>query len=135
MAVVVSLPSSERAAPRHAVDAAVTITDSTGVVARGRTRNVSHGGLCAVVSRSVARGVTVEISMALDFGEAGVSEPLVVAARVVWSTPFVDGDQVGVTFVGLTPTQRSFLDMFIRYLTSTDGERRARDTRDPFDDR
>jgi len=115
--VVAAISSPQRAAPRHAIDAEVTLSGPTGPLARGRTRNLSAGGLCAVVSHPIARGTTLEVSISLVFEEHGLSEPLSLPVRVVWCTSFVAGEQVGLAFLPLRREQASYLDMFIRFLT------------------
>lgn len=120
--VVASLPSSERAFPRHAVDAAITLARGGEIVARGRTRNLSRGGLCAVVGAAVPRGAVVDVGISLVFSADGVSEPLTLPARVVWCTSFSDAEQIGVSFLPLDPTQAAYLDMFIRYLVTHDDD-------------
>lgn len=120
--VVASLPSSERAFPRHAVDAAITLARGGEIVARGRTRNLSRGGLCAVVGAAVPRGAVVDVGISLVFSTDGVSEPLTLPARVVWCTSFSDAEQIGLSFLPLDPTQASYLDMFIRYLVTHDDD-------------
>jgi hypothetical protein len=54
--------------------------------------------------------------MALVFDEETFSEPLDVRARVVWCTPLGAKYQIGTTFLGLTNENRTYLDMFLRYL-------------------
>ncbi len=115
-------PQPERAFPRHAIDAEVTLTQSGVALARGRTRNLSRGGLCAVVGTPVARGVVVDVAIALVFEADGVSEPLTLPARVVWCTSFSDAEQVGLAFLPLDATRASYLDMFIRYLSEHPGD-------------
>jgi hypothetical protein len=116
MAVVADVPQPQRAAPRHAIDAEVTLSGSVGPLAHGRTRNLSTGGLCAVMSAPIARGTTVEVAIALVFEESGLSEPLTLPARVVWCTAVVEGEQVGLAFLPLRPDQAAYLEMFIRFL-------------------
>lgn len=120
--VVASLPQPSRAFPRHAVDAEIALLRGGEVVARGRTRNLSRGGLCAVVGAAVARGAVVEVSISLVFSAEGVSEPLTLPARVVWCTSFSDAEQIGLSFLPLDATQAAYLDMFIRYLVTHDDD-------------
>jgi hypothetical protein len=109
-----------RQSPRFAVEVAVTMIGA-GEPATGRTSNVSRGGLCATVDRTVARGATIEVEIALVFDESSISEPIVLPARVVWVTELGPGQhQVGVSFVALPPQQKTYLDMFIRYLEEAD---------------
>ena len=128
------LTQPQRAAPRHAIDAEVTLSGPSGPLAHGRTRNLSTGGLCAVVSAPIARGATIAVAISLVFEESGLSEPLTLPARVVWCTGTVDGEQVGLAFLPLRPDQSAYLDMFIRFLVRTHEHDSAEklDTDDPF---
>ncbi|MEZ4399659.1 MAG: PilZ domain-containing protein [Kofleriaceae bacterium] len=127
-----SLPQPQRAYPRHAVDAEISLSIGGDLLARGRTRNLSRGGLCAVIGTVVPRGATVLVSISLVFSTDGVSEPLVVPARVAWCTAFSDAVQVGLAFLPLAATTASYLDMFIRFLTQPDDDA-AGDDPSPFD--
>lgn len=126
---VASLPSPQRAFPRHAVDAEVTLRHGGVVVAQGRSRNLSRGGLCALLDRPVARGVAVEVAVALVFASDGVSdgvsEPLTLPARVVWCVGYEQGEQVGVSFLPLDAPTASYLDMFIRFLADRGDDDRS----------
>lgn len=121
-----------RAAPRHAIDAEVELSGSAGPIARGRTRNLSMGGLCAVVSAPIERGALVEVSISLVFEESGLSEPLTLPARVVWCTSLVDGEQVGLAFRPLAREQAHYLEMFVRFLAARPEPERF-DADDPFE--
>jgi len=123
-----------RQSPRFAVELAVELRRGATTAARGRTSNVSRGGLCAVVDAAIERGATVELEMALVFDEASFSEPLAVAARVVWVTQLgPQQHQVGVAFLSVPAAQRTYLDMFMRYLEegAAAGDGPAED--DPFE--
>ncbi|MBK9033971.1 MAG: PilZ domain-containing protein [Myxococcales bacterium] len=115
-----SLPQPQRAFPRHAIDAEIALSSGGQVVARGRTRNLSRGGLCAVVGSDVSRGAVVDVAISLVFSADGVSEPLTLSARVVWCTGFTDAAQIGLSFLALDQTQAGYLDLFIRFLTEAD---------------
>jgi hypothetical protein len=55
------------------------------------------------------------------FDETSISEPITLPARVVWATEFDPGQhQVGVSFLALPPVQKTYLDMFLRYLEDGD---------------
>jgi hypothetical protein len=131
--------SAERQFPRYAIDAEITLRNRGGVIARGRTTNLSRGGLCAELDGAPVRGQSVEVGIALVFTNDSLSEPLPLPARVVWSTSLGDVHQVGLSFLGLTPEQTGFLDMFIRFLAdgqaATDEEEssRSRSQSLPFD--
>ena len=89
-----------------------------------RTRNVSRGGLAITTSCALPVGAGVTISLSLVFeahgAEVAMSEPLPLQGRVVWCSPVAtqtgDGFQLGVMFVGVRNEERSYVDMFLRYL-------------------
>jgi c-di-GMP-binding flagellar brake protein YcgR len=105
-----------RQSPRYALEAAVEICAGP-LRARGRTNNLSRGGMCLIVEQAVERGAEIEVRLALVFDAETASEPLDLPARVVWSTPLATGHhQLGIAFLSLGTDQRSYLDMFLRYL-------------------
>jgi hypothetical protein len=111
--------------PRYALEATVELT-ARGFVARGRTSNVSRGGLAATVDRASLPGEVATIRMALVFDEDTFSEPLDLPVRVVWCTQLADVYQLGLAFLALSSDQRTYLEMFLRYLE--EGAMRHRDT-------
>lgn len=108
--------SAERQFPRYAIDAEVTVRNRGGVIARGRTTNVSRGGLCADLDVAPTRGQNFEVSIALVFTNDSLSEPLPLPARLVWCTSLGETHHAGLSFLPLTSEQTGFLDMFIRFL-------------------
>jgi hypothetical protein len=108
--------SAERQFPRYAIDAEITLRNRGGVIARGRTTNLSRGGLCADLDAEPARGQSVEVSVALVFTNDSLSEPLPLPARVVWCTSLGDTHHAGLSFLPLTREQTGFLEMFIRFI-------------------
>ena len=108
--------SSDRQHPRYAIGTEVNLRTKAGIIAKGRTTNLSRGGLCADVDAEPARGQQVEVSIALIFNAEGVSEPLALPARVVWCTGLGAHHQIGLSFLPLTKDQATFLGMFIRFL-------------------
>ena len=113
-----STVESTRAHDRYAVevDAEIVAADRT---IPARTRNVSRGGLCVRTARAMLPGEDVTVSLALIFDESAMSESLAVRGRVVWCTRLAhEHHQMGVMFVGLTGDQRSYLEMFLRYLNA-----------------
>lgn len=108
--------SAERQFPRYAIDAEITLRNRGGVIARGRTTNLSKGGLCAEVDAAPVRGQSIEVGIALVFTNESISEPLPLPARVVWSTSLGTVHQIGLSFLPLSVEQAGFLDMFIRFL-------------------
>jgi PilZ domain len=126
----------ERQFPRYALEAAVEIRPHGGGSARrGRTSNVSRGGLCAVIDAAVPVGRIVEVEVALVFAEGTFSEPLALPARTVWCTDLGgEGHQIGLSFQGLLAGQREYLELFLRFLDEGAAQRRTHADRedDPF---
>lgn len=108
--------TAEREHPRYAIGTEVTLRSRVGVVAKGKTTNLSRGGLCADVDAEPTRGQQLEVSIALIFNAEGVSEPLALPVRVVWCTGLGERFQVGLSFLPLSKDQAAFLEMFIRFL-------------------
>src|SRR5262245_53960156 len=89
----------ERQFPRYALAAEIEIRPhGAGTARRGRTSNLSRGGLCALIDAAIPTGRTVDVQIALVFAEGSFSEPLVLGARVVWCTQLGAAYQVGVSF-------------------------------------
>lgn len=109
------MTQSTRQYPRYAIEAAIEFVTPAGGT-RGRSKNVSRGGLAANVERPLPPGLRVDVRMSLVFDEGTFSEPLVLPARVVWCTPLGHTFQVGTAFLPMTTDQRSYLAMFLRYL-------------------
>ena len=101
--------------PRFAIEAEVELVAASGNT-RGRTKDVSRGGLAASVERPIAPGSRVHVRLSLVFDEDTFSEPLVLPARVVWCTPIGKMFQLGAAFMPLSGEQTSYLAMFLRYL-------------------
>lgn len=105
-----------RAHPRYALEAEIEL-NAAGRTVRGRTNNVSRGGLCASVTTPIEVGTPVDLSVTLVFDEDTFSEPLTLAARVVWCTALGDATyQIGTAFLPLGPDELEYLQMFLRYL-------------------
>jgi Tfp pilus assembly protein PilZ len=113
----------QRAHPRFALEIDAEVRTGQFIVP-ARTRNVSRGGLAITTQKSLPVGAVVTVSLSLVFGargaETAMSEPLPLQGRVVWCSP-VDteqgaGFQLGVMFVGIRSEERSYVDMFLRYL-------------------
>ena len=105
-----------RAHPRYAleIDAEVCAGERSFPA---RTKNISRGGISVSATQAVAVGTDVTVSLALVFNEAAKSEPLPLQGRVVWCSPLVERTyQLGVMFVAVRAEERSYVDMFIRYL-------------------
>ena len=126
----------ERQFPRYALEAAVEVRPhGAGSVRRGRTSNLSRGGLCAVVDAAIAVGRTVDVELALIFDEGNVSEAIALPARIAWCTDLGDGHQVGLSFAAMSAGQREYLEMFLRFLEEGAASKRVANGRsgDPFD--
>jgi hypothetical protein len=125
----------ERQSLRYALEAAVEIRPhGAGPARRGRTSNLSRGGLCALVDAAIAAGRTVDVELALIFPEGDLSEAIALPARVVWCTDLGNGHQVGLAFHALGAGQREYLEMFLRFLEEGAATKRpARAGGDPFD--
>jgi hypothetical protein len=108
--------------PRYAHEAAVTFLIADRALL-GRTRNVSHGGLCAMLGEELAVGAAIEIDLQLVFLDNRRSEPLRLPARIAWCTAIDDRFQIGVQFLALHDETADDLTMFLRYL---DGRGAAR---------
>lgn len=125
--------------PRYAIEASVEFRGPAGSIV-GRTKNVSRGGLAALVDTPIAPGSAVELSISLVFDEDTFSEPLALPARVVWCTGLGDEmHQLGTAFLPLSPEQAEYLGMFLRYLREGDhaaarnvSPARASEGGDPF---
>ena len=66
---MIPMTGPAREFPRFALEATVELT-ARGFVARGRTSNVSRGGLAATVDRAIAPGEVVTGRMALVFDKS-----------------------------------------------------------------
>jgi c-di-GMP-binding flagellar brake protein YcgR len=106
---------TERQHRRYAHEAAITLI-APGVTLSGRTRDVSHGGLCATLPEQLDVGIDLEVDIQLVFEDERQSEALRLAARIVWCTAVDDGYQIGVRFLRLTGETSEYLTMFLRYL-------------------
>jgi len=105
-----------RAHPRYALEIDAEIR-CEGQAIPARTRNISREGLSIVTERAVPVGPEITIAIALVFASEAMSESLPLRGRAVWCTKLAAGIyQIGVSFVGLTRDERSYVDLFIRYL-------------------
>jgi c-di-GMP-binding flagellar brake protein YcgR len=115
----------ERQHRRYAHEAAIALI-MPGQTIFGRTRDVSRGGLCALLAEQIAVGTDIELDIQLVFDDGRQSEALRLSARIVWCTPMDDRHQVGVQFLRLVGETAEYLTMFLRYL---DDDVRAKSTR------
>ncbi len=82
-----------------------------------RTRDLSRGGMCFMLPSPLPIGDMLEMSLSLVSDKDQRSAPLGLRSRVVWCTPLAEGRyQIGASFLGLTAEQRSYLDVFLRFL-------------------
>jgi len=107
--------AASREFPRYAHEAEIRIRWGTEELV-GITRNVSRGGLAAMIFGQIPVRANVALAIRLRFPTGETSEALSLPARVVWCTGLDDGYQIGVTFLALDSTQAQFLDVFLRML-------------------
>ncbi|HET6612317.1 MAG TPA: PilZ domain-containing protein, partial [Kofleriaceae bacterium] len=69
-----------RGHPRYAIEVALGVVFAGGR-AHGRTRNLSRGGVCALMDTALAPGTPVTIEIKLVFGKDAFSESLALPAR------------------------------------------------------
>ena len=100
---------------RYAHEAAITLR-TPGHTITGRTRDVSRGGLCALLCEHIAVGTDIELDIQLVFDDDRQSEALRLAGRIAWCTVVDDHHQVGVQFRRLSGETAEYLTMFLRYL-------------------
>ena len=128
----VDVGSINRQHPRFAADVGIKFYFGTQV-AEGRMRNVSRGGLCADLAVALPTGTDVEVDITLVFDDKSVSEPLRLAARIVWCTPLQGAFQLGVSFRPLDKKRAEYLQMFLDYLVEDKPQRSKKATN--IDDR
>jgi hypothetical protein len=106
---------SRRLHPRFAVDIKVSVTADNASVS-AHTRDISRSGVCLVSTQQLAREKEIALELVLTFGEGGLSEPLQMRGRVVWSTAMFGHYQIGVKFLETDREQLRNLDMFLGFL-------------------
>jgi PilZ domain-containing protein len=105
--------------PRYALDIDCTIM-ALGATLHARTRNLSRSGISCMVLEPLSPGTEVMFEMALTFGPNEFSEPIRLAATVMWCTRVVEAWQVGARFDPLTPPMGQLLGVFIQFLDGLD---------------
>lgn len=111
------MSDNRRASPRYVVELDAEVRLPAGEAIPLRTRNLSRDGLAGLGASPVATGTVVDLRLALAEGGRAFSQPMRIRARVVWCTPLTEtGHQLGMTFLGVTAEQRSYLELFLRYL-------------------
>lgn len=111
---------AERQHPRYAHEVAIRVVYGKRST-EGRTRNVSHGGLCANLGDAIPAGSDVMVDVTLVFDDDMLSEALRLSARVAWCTTVDDEYQVGLSFKAMNTERADLLQLFLKYL----GEERA----------
>jgi len=119
--------------PRYALEATIRVEIDGKSVASGIARDVSRGGLCASLDAALPAGSDATVELSLRFDEDTFSEPLTLPARVVWATSFGESTQTGFQFAPLSDEQRSYLEMFLRFLEQGQDAEDADEDEDPDD--
>ncbi len=109
------MAAADRAYPRFATAATVTARRDDERW-EGTTTNVSRGGFCARFGGALPVGTVCQFDLVLLFENDQRSDTLSLPARVVWCTAVDAEHQTGVSFIGLSREQLSYLDLFIRFL-------------------
>jgi hypothetical protein len=102
--------------PRVSVDVAANVRTTDGRKLVARTRDLSRSGICIITTSALTPGEQLRIELVLLLGPTSSSEPLPLAARVVWCTPIAGAFQIGAKFDRVSTKEATFLDMFLRYL-------------------
>jgi hypothetical protein len=102
--------------PRVSVDLQAKVRTADGRQLSARTRDLSRSGMCIITTSGLTPGEQLRVELILLLGPNSSSEPLPLAARVVWCTPISGAFQVGAKFDKLSTKEATFLDMFLRYL-------------------
>ena len=124
----------QRRERRYAVDVDATLTLESGHRVRARTRDLSHSGICLIAGESVPSGGPAAVELVLSFGNNSFSEPLNLAARIVWCTQLANSFQLGAMFEELTEQQEQFVDVFLQYLDGTLSPKGIDGEEDPYAD-
>lgn len=102
--------------PRVTVDVQANVCTSDGRKLPARTRDLSRSGICLITTDGLSPGEILKIDLILLFGQNSASESLPLRARVVWCTAISKAFQIGATFDTISGKEKSFLEMFLRYL-------------------
>ena len=109
----------QRRERRYAVDVDATLTLDDGHRVKARTRDLSRNGICLIAGEPVSAGGPAAVELVLSFGNNAFSEPLSLAARIVWCTQLGNSFQLGAMFEDLSDQQEQFVDVFLQYLDGT----------------
>jgi hypothetical protein len=104
---------------RFNVDVEVSARTPLGRHLSARTRDVSEAGICLVTNEAVRSGELLTLDVVLSFGEDAYSEPLALAARVVWCTRIGAAFQVGAMFEDVSDQHYEILETFLQFLDGT----------------
>jgi hypothetical protein len=104
--------------PRFAVDLKVAVSAGPKRL-QARTRDISRSGICLVSQQAIPLETVIQVQLVLTFDAGGLSEPLIVAGRVVWCTGLFGAFQIGVMFVCVDAERERHLEMFIGLLDGT----------------
>ncbi|HZS37305.1 MAG TPA: PilZ domain-containing protein [Polyangia bacterium] len=115
------MTQQRRQFPRYAIELDAVIVTSEEEVP-GRTHDLSRGGFCMMAPKAIAVGEVVRVRLSLVFSENQFSEHLELPATVVWCTPMRATQQLGIKFGPIDPTNRGYLDVFIKLLDDSAGE-------------
>ncbi len=106
--------------PRYAIELDAEIL--SGVERwTGRTRDLSIGGFCVLMSAPLPVSTPCEVRLALVFESGHFSEQLHLPATVVWCTPVGRQFQVGVKFGPLDAQSLGYLSVFLHFLDEAGG--------------
>ncbi len=108
--------STPRAHPRFALEMNARVTTEMGRY-RARTHDLSRGGVSIYLPFPLDVGATFSLDLILMFGENAQSEPLTLAAQVVWCTHKAEGYQVGASFLTMDAQTQQYLQMFLNFLS------------------
>lgn len=128
-----TIENEARRHPRFSVDVEATVQIGASRPVAARTRDVSRTGVCLITNESISVGSTLRIELVLAFGNNAFSEPLNLAARVVWCTGISGSFQVGAMYDELTEQQEGYLEMFLQFLDGTLAPRGIPGTDDDID--
>src|SRR5262245_10790781 len=79
----------------------------------GHTVDSSRGGVCLTVDVPLPVASVLDVMLTLVLEGGGVSEPLMLPARVVWCTTLRGAHQVGCAFFELAAQETQYLEMFL----------------------
>ena len=105
----------KRQSKRYDAEILVELT-ADGRVLKGKTQNLSSGGLCALLPKAVPKGKIVEVQLSLILGEL-LSESLWIQSRIVWCTKVGNFFQIGISFQTIPKEKQYLLQTFLHHLS------------------